>query len=86
MNRLLVAAVFGFAFVAVWRFGGFDSALMCALGAVVAILAVLLVDGELDVRELRARLRSRRGDPRQSAGSTTSTITAASGERRRTAA
>jgi hypothetical protein len=60
VNRLLVAAAFGFAFVAVWRFGGFDSALMCGLGALIAVAAVLLVEGDLDLGELRRRLVARR--------------------------
>jgi hypothetical protein len=56
ITRKHFAALMGFAFVAAWIGFGFGEAILCLLGAVLFYCFAAVVDGELDLGELQARL------------------------------
>lgn len=58
-DRRVLAAAFGFAFVAAWIGFSFGQALLCLLGAAVAWLIVNVVEGKIDLGELQARVSNR---------------------------
>jgi hypothetical protein len=69
-DKRLVAAAGGFAFVAAWIGFGFGHALLCLLGAVIAWLAVAVLDGEVDLGEWQRRLNREDAPPSSSSAST----------------
>jgi hypothetical protein len=50
------AALMGFAFVAAWIGFSFGEAILCLVGAVVFYYAAAVLEGDLDLGELQARL------------------------------
>jgi hypothetical protein len=50
------AALMGFAFVAAWIGFGFGEAILCLLGAVLFYYAAAVLEGDLDLGELQARV------------------------------
>ena len=59
MNDRRLAAALGFAFVAAWIAFNFGYALLCLLGAAIFWAAASVLDGNLDLGDLQARLTSR---------------------------
>lgn len=59
MNDRRLAAALGFAFVAAWIAFNFGYALLCLLGAAIFWAAAGVLDGNLDLGELQARLTNR---------------------------
>jgi hypothetical protein len=57
-----IAAVVGFAFVAAWVAFGFGDAVLCLLGAVVFWTLAGVLQGNLDLGELQARVTNRGED------------------------
>jgi hypothetical protein len=55
-----LAALVGFAFVAVWIATGFGQAVLCLLGALAFYAVAALITGELRLAELQDRLSSRK--------------------------
>jgi hypothetical protein len=53
------AAALGFAFVAVWIGTNLGYAVLCLVGAAVFYLLAELIEGEIDLGELQARLSGR---------------------------
>lgn len=51
------SAVLGFAFIAAWIAFGFGNAVLCLLGGAVAYGAAAVLEGEIDLGDLQARLR-----------------------------
>ena len=58
MTSKQFAAVIGFAFVLTWITLGFADAVLCALAAALAATAFAAAAGELDLADLRDRLRT----------------------------
>lgn len=56
IQRKHFAALMGFAFVAAWIGFSFGEAILCVLGAVLFYYAAAVLEGELDLGELQARL------------------------------
>jgi hypothetical protein len=50
------AALMGFAFVAAWIGFSFGEAILCLVGAVLFYYAAAVLEGDLDLGELQARL------------------------------
>jgi hypothetical protein len=50
------AALMGFAFVAAWIGFGFGEAILCLVGAVLFYYAAAVLEGDLDLGELQARV------------------------------
>lgn len=63
IEKRLVAAIGGFAFVAAWIGFGLGHALLCLLGAAIAWTAVAILDGEVDLGELQRRLNREDAPP-----------------------
>jgi len=62
-DRRLLAATLGFAFVAAWIAFNFGYALLCLLGAAVFWAAAAVLDGNVDLGKLQARLTDRDDSP-----------------------
>ena len=60
MTPTQLAAILGFAFVAVWIVLDFGDAVLCLVGALVFAIVAAIMRGELDVAEWQARLGSPR--------------------------
>jgi hypothetical protein len=60
VTQTQMAALLGFAFVAVWIADNFGSAVLCLLGAGVFAALAALYRGELDLNDLQERLGQRR--------------------------
>jgi hypothetical protein len=56
IQRKHFAALMGFAFVAAWIGFSFGEAILCLLGGVLFYYAAAILEGELDLGELQARL------------------------------
>ena len=56
MTNRHLAALLGFAFVAAWIALSFGYALLCLLGAAVFYALAAVVDGDVDLGELQARV------------------------------
>ena len=63
ITRKYVAAILGFAFVAVWIRFGFGDAVPCLLGAAIFYAIASFLEGDLDLAELQGRLRSNDTNP-----------------------
>ena len=63
MNDRRLAAALGFAFVAAWITFNFGYALLCLLGAAIFWAVASLLDGNLDLGDLQARLTNRDDNP-----------------------
>jgi len=59
------AAALGFAFVAAWIGFSFGGALLCLLGGAVFWIAAGVLEGNVDLGELQARLTNRENDELQ---------------------
>lgn len=59
MNDRRLAAGLGFAFAAAWIAFNFGYALLCLLGAAIFWAAASVLDGNLDLGDLQARLTNR---------------------------
>jgi hypothetical protein len=56
IQRKHFAALMGFAFVAAWIGFSFGEAILCVLGAVLFYSAAAVLEGDLDLGELQARV------------------------------
>ncbi|MEZ5101624.1 MAG: hypothetical protein R3C15_17855 [Thermoleophilia bacterium] len=59
-----LAAIVGFAFVAIWIFDDFGSAILCLVGAVVFYALVALLERQPDLAAMRDRLTAGGGGAR----------------------
>jgi hypothetical protein len=55
-----LAAITGFAFVAVWIATGFGQAVLCLLGAIAFYCAAAVIHGDLRIADVQERLGSRK--------------------------
>ena len=72
INRKNVAALLGFAFVAAWISFNFGYAVLCLVGAGAFYGLAAVLEGDIDLSDLQARLGSDRSPP--ASGSTTSRV------------
>lgn len=72
INRKHVAALLGFAFVAAWISFSFGSAVLCLVGAAAFYGLAAVLEGDIDLSDLQARLSSDRSP--SAPGSTTSRV------------
>lgn len=63
MTDRRLAAALGFAFVAAWIAFNLGYALLCLLGAAIFWVAASVLDGNLDLGELQARVTNRDDNP-----------------------
>jgi hypothetical protein len=63
MTRKYLAAIFGFAFVAVWIRFGFGDAILCLIGAAIFYAVVSFLEGDLDLADLQGRFRNNDTNP-----------------------
>jgi hypothetical protein len=68
MTTRHLAAILGFAFVAAWIAMSFGYALLCLLGAGVFYALAAVLDGDIDLGELQARVTQAGADRAPAAG------------------
>ena len=68
MNTRQLAALLGFAFVAAWIALNFGYALLCLIGAGAFYALAAVLEGEIDLGDLQARVRQPAAGPDRPAG------------------
>ncbi len=63
MNAKQFATLIGFATVAAWIGFGFGEAILCALGAAAGYAVAAIMQGEIDLAEVQARVQGRQTQP-----------------------